>query len=170
MKAFPIPAGVQFRYCGFWGDPRGGGTRSHQGVDLCCAEGTPLLACDDGVVHFGNDPLGGIVAMLYPAAGGRHWYYAHMSRVEGAARPVVAGDVIGYVGHTGDAVATLPHLHFGEYTAGGAVNPLAELQAAPRVSANSTTSLWKPIAIGAVLLAAAAGAASLLRSPRRRRA
>jgi murein DD-endopeptidase MepM/ murein hydrolase activator NlpD len=163
MQVFPIPAGVPFQICGRFGDCRGTNcSRRHEGVDLCANPNTPLLAVDDGAVRFGTDPLGGIVAVLVPSnAPQTHYYYAHLSAVEGSARSVKAGDVIGYVGRTGDAAAPgIPtHLHFGHYVP-QPVDPLADLQAAARVGAPSGgLSVAQALAIGAAGVAVAATAA-----------
>ena len=88
------------------------GGRGHQGVDIFASEGSPLVAVDAGEIRFGSDPLGGNVANLY-ADDGRHYYYAHLSAFAGSGpRRVAAGDVIGYVGTTGNARGTRAHVHF----------------------------------------------------------
>lgn len=112
-----------------------------------------MLAVDDGQVRFGQDPLGGTIAVLAPSGVpiGLHWYYAHLSAVEGTARAVKAGDIIGYVGRSGDAAPPgIPtHLHFAKYTP-TPTDPLGELQAAPRV----TLSNGKTLSVGAALAVA----------------
>ncbi len=86
----------------------------HHGEDIFAAQGTPLLAVADGVVHtIGFTKLGGYRLWLRDVSG-NEFYYAHLSAysplaVEG--RSVKAGDVLGFVGHTGDA-GTTSHLHF----------------------------------------------------------
>lgn len=103
-----------------WGSPRPNG-RHHQGVDMMSAAGTPLVAVVAGFVRMKTDPLGGNVASLNGVDGTRY-YYAHLSSWEGGDRNVNAGDVIGYVGHTGDTAAD--HLHLEIHPHGGAaVNP-----------------------------------------------
>lgn len=103
--------------------------RKHLGNDLLAPMGTALLAVDNGTVRFGTDPLGGNVANLY-ADDGTRYYYAHLSRHEGiSGRRVSAGDVIGYIGMTGNAQGTVPHTHFEVHPANGAaINPFSELQ------------------------------------------
>ena len=124
VRVFPVAGGAS--YYDDWGAPRGGG-RTHKGNDLMANEGTPLLAVDDGEVRFGTDPFGGQIAALYSSGpGGENvrYYYAHLSAYEGdAPRQVRAGDVIGYVGHTGTADATAPHLHFEIRQGGSALDP-----------------------------------------------
>jgi murein DD-endopeptidase MepM/ murein hydrolase activator NlpD len=87
----------------------------HHGEDIFAAEGTPLLAVADGALHtIGFNRLGGYRLWLRDTSG-NEFYYAHLSAysplaVEG--RSVQAGDVIGFVGDTGDAEGGSPHLHF----------------------------------------------------------
>ena len=87
----------------------------HHGEDIFAAEGTPLLAVADGTLHtIGFNRLGGYRLWLRDTFG-NEFYYAHLSAysplaVEG--RSVQAGDVIGFVGDTGDAEGGSPHLHF----------------------------------------------------------
>jgi peptidoglycan LD-endopeptidase LytH len=103
-----------------WGSPRPNG-RHHQGVDMMAASWTPLVAVVAGFVRMKTDPLGGNVASLNGVDGTRY-YYAHLSSWEGGDRNVSAGDVVGYVGHTGDTQAN--HLHLEIHPHGGsAVNP-----------------------------------------------
>ena len=87
----------------------------HHGEDIFAAEGTPLLAVADGTLHtIGFTKIGGYRLWLRDTQG-NEFYYAHLSAysplaVEG--RSVEAGDVIGFVGDTGDAEGGSPHLHF----------------------------------------------------------
>jgi murein DD-endopeptidase MepM/ murein hydrolase activator NlpD len=87
----------------------------HHGEDIFAAEGTPLLAVADGTLHtIGFTKIGGYRLWLRDAEG-NEFYYAHLSAysplaVEG--RAVEAGDVVGFVGDTGDAEGGSPHLHF----------------------------------------------------------
>jgi murein DD-endopeptidase MepM/ murein hydrolase activator NlpD len=87
----------------------------HHGEDIFAAAGTPLLAVTDGTLHtIGFNRIGGYRLWLRDAEGDE-FYYAHLSAysplaVEG--RSVKAGDVIGFVGSTGDADGGAPHLHF----------------------------------------------------------
>ena len=87
----------------------------HHGEDIFAPEGAPLLAVADGTIHtVGFNRLGGYRLWLRDTSG-NDFYYAHLSAytplaVEGAS--VEAGDVIGFVGDTGDAEGGTPHLHF----------------------------------------------------------
>ena len=87
----------------------------HHGEDIFAADGTPLLAVADGTLHtIGFTKIGGYRLWLRDTEG-TEFYYAHLSAysplaVEG--RSVRAGDVVGFVGDTGDAAGGSPHLHF----------------------------------------------------------
>lgn len=119
-------AGVQRRQLrDTWGAARSGG-RTHQGIDIFAPRGRAIVSATDGiVVTIGENELGGrIVRVLGP--GGYWHYYAHLERFadfrEGDV--VRAGSVIGYVGDSGNARGTPPHLHYGVYRPrGGAINP-----------------------------------------------
>ena len=103
-----------------WGAPRSGG-RTHQGVDMMSPGGTPLVAVVAGSVTMKTNALGGNVVWLAGVDGARY-YYAHLSAWEGGSRSVSAGEVIGYVGSTGNTTAN--HLHFEIHPGGGlAINP-----------------------------------------------
>ena len=74
----PFPVGGLAVWSDTWGAPRyAGGYHPHHGQDLLCAEGTPLLAVQPGVVEFGSDPLGGTTIEL-TLRDGSFWYYAHL--------------------------------------------------------------------------------------------
>ena len=70
-----------------------------------------MRAVDDGTIRHDDDPKGGTVLYLTGNDGWRY-YYAHLSGYEGKPRKVKAGEVIGYVGRTGNASTREPHLHF----------------------------------------------------------
>lgn len=109
-----------------FGAPRDAGRREHHGVDLFAPRGTPVLAATAGwVAWVGTNRLGGNVVWLRDARYGRRLYYAHLDRhaVEEDAW-VEPGDTLGFVGNTGNARTTPPHLHFGIYLRGeGPVDP-----------------------------------------------
>lgn len=124
--ALPVPVdGVsRSRLADTWGAARSGG-RTHEGIDIFAPRGTQVLSATRGiVVRKGTNRLGGnVVTVLGP--GGWYHYYAHL---EDWADPstgdwVEQGAVLGYVGTTGNAQGTPPHLHYGIYDSGEAKNP-----------------------------------------------
>lgn len=135
LRVFPVAGRSQF--ADTWGAARDQ-QRQHEGTDIFAAEGTPVLAVNDGMARKGNDSLGGQVATLTDADA--RYYYAHLSGWEGEfPRKVKAGDVLGYVGTTGNAAGKSPHLHFGKYVNNVAENPFAELTAARLLTAPGAT-------------------------------
>ncbi len=148
---FPV-AGQSSRAVGsFFGAPRDGGARSHQGVDIFAPRGTPVVAASDGVVSSRTSSgLGGKVVWLATGGGGTpraNQYYAHLdSQAVRPAQRVWVGDTLGWVGNTGNARFTPPHLHFGVYRRGrGAVDPFPFIDnAAPEPpSVETDTALLK---------------------------
>jgi peptidoglycan LD-endopeptidase LytH len=96
-------------------EPRSGG-RVHHAVDILAPRGTPVLAADDGrVLRLRRNTLGGITIYAVDPMDRYVYYYAHLERyAHGLAegQVVTKGQIIGYVGTTGDAPANVPHLHF----------------------------------------------------------
>jgi murein DD-endopeptidase MepM/ murein hydrolase activator NlpD len=96
--------------------PRDGGSRRHNALDIMAPAGTPIVAADDGLVLAVRwNAKGGNV--LYATDPNRHflYFYAHLSQYHPKSLPgrrVRRGDVLGYVGFTGNAKAHAPHLHF----------------------------------------------------------
>ena len=119
--ACPIPDGSEF--IDSWGAARSGGRR-HEGVDMIADRGTAIVAAQAGDVHFKQNRLGGNAAWLTsprPDGGVNKFYYAHLDAFEGDSRTVAEGEVIGYVGSTGNAQG--PHLHFETHFGGSVGNP-----------------------------------------------
>ena len=119
-----------------WGAARAGGRR-HEGIDIFAPKGTPIIATTSGLIlRVGENRLGGNVVWILGPGGQRH-YYSHLDRF-GDLKPrdlVVSGDIVGYVGNTGNARGTPSHLHYGVYALGtGAINPFPLLQQAQSVS------------------------------------
>lgn len=117
------PVGTPRSYINDFGYPRVGHT--HQGNDIFAPEGTPILAPFEGTAEEGTDGLGGIVVHVYASANADYVYNAHMVRHAGVdGQHVKPGDVIGFVGSTGNAAGTPSHDHFEYHPGGGsAVTP-----------------------------------------------
>jgi murein DD-endopeptidase MepM/ murein hydrolase activator NlpD len=116
-----------------WGAARSEGRR-HEGIDIFARRGTEVVAATEGLVaRVGENRLGGLSVWVLGPGRQRH-YYAHLDRYADTLSPgdrVAVGDVLGYVGNTGNARATPPHLHYGIYTIAGAINPYPLLKAPP---------------------------------------
>ena len=105
-----------------WGAPRSGG-RTHQGVDMMAARGTPDVAIVSGTITQQYGTLQGNGVFLKGDDGNSYWYF-HLDSYAGGPRRVAQGEVIGYVGTTGNAEGGAPHTHFEYHPGGGAaVNP-----------------------------------------------
>ena len=153
-SVFPVQGA--FTFTSDYGAPRAG-TGWHHGNDVFAPVGTPIVAVADGILSkVGWNTLGGNRLWLTDA-GGTSYYYAHLSAyssasVDGAV--VRAGDVIGYVGNTGQASTTPPHLHFEIHPGGvdaASVNPypfLTAWQAHP-VTLGVTTTTLAPVSLDA---------------------
>lgn len=121
-------------YDGFGAPRYGGGYHPHAGNDIIAPQGTPIFATFDGYAQAGYNGLGGYAVNVYGDLG--YTYNAHLMQI-GYSGPVVAGQIIGYAGETGDTAT--PHLHFewhpnvipsdwppspyGYSVIGGAINP-----------------------------------------------
>jgi murein DD-endopeptidase MepM/ murein hydrolase activator NlpD len=120
-----------------WGAPRDGGERKHRGIDLFAPRGTQILAVADGIISYiGNQPKGGRCLWLATDQG-VSFYYAHLERwaaglFEGM--EVRKGDILGYVGNTGNAITTPPHLHFSILEGDESLNPYPILRHSGRAS------------------------------------
>ena len=90
--------------------------RVHDAIDILAPEGTPVLAVADGTIEkLFDSERGGLTVYQFEPGGTYCYYYAHLQRyADGLAEKQVVkrGDVIGYVGHTGNASPDAPHLHF----------------------------------------------------------
>lgn len=127
---FPIAWPYDTPLIDSYGFPRMPGTPDehwHEGIDLFAPAGTPLLAAERGVIlRISTGRLGGLTFWLRGESGA-DWYYAHLDAyVPGLAQGQVveAGQVLGFVGNTGNAVGTPPHLHMEIHPGGGGpINP-----------------------------------------------
>jgi murein DD-endopeptidase MepM/ murein hydrolase activator NlpD len=153
---YVFPVYGQASYTNSFGAPRAD-TGWHHGEDIFAPLGAPILAVADGIVYsVGWNDIGGLRLWLQDVAG-NEFYYAHLSAfsplaVNGA--QVRAGDVLGFVGNTGDAEATPYHLHFEIHPASliymgydGAVAPYPYLNAWRRLQDLSLTAVsgWAPL-------------------------
>lgn len=137
LAAMPVPAvlpvpvrGVEPRQLrDTWHGARSEGRR-HEGIDIFAKRGTAVLASTEGIVlRVGTNRLGGQVVWVLGPGGQRH-YYAHLDRYADIdkGQRVRPGTILGYVGTTGNAKGTPPHLHYGIYEVDGAINPYPMLQ------------------------------------------
>ena len=127
-NSLPSPLPDQ-RLTDTWGAARSQG-RSHEGIDIFAARGTPIQATTQGIVSkVGENTLGGRVVVVVGPGGAGH-YYAHLEDYADIAPNdwVNAGDIVGYVGDSGNAKGTPTHVHYGIYINGSAVNPYPLLQ------------------------------------------
>jgi murein DD-endopeptidase MepM/ murein hydrolase activator NlpD len=119
------PVAGAVRFTDSWGQPRSGGRR-HQGVDMIAARNTPVVAIYSGrILRLTNGNLSGLAIWLR-ADNGDQFFYAHLEGFADVSegQSVSQGDVIGYVGSSGNAPEFLPHLHFEYHPGGGsAINP-----------------------------------------------
>jgi murein DD-endopeptidase MepM/ murein hydrolase activator NlpD len=124
--AFPVSGRDSRAIQSLFGAERDGGAREHHGIDIFAPRGTPALAAARGIVRsIAPNNLGGNVVWLSDLEHGQTLYYAHLDRHNVVAgQAVTVGDTIGFIGNTGNARTTPPHLHFGIYRRGeGPVNP-----------------------------------------------
>jgi murein DD-endopeptidase MepM/ murein hydrolase activator NlpD len=138
LNGWVFPVEPIFSFVDTFGAPRMTGTKyvhTHQGTDIFGAQGSPLHAVQRGVIlKKGTGVLGGNKLWLKSAVDGTEYYYAHLDAfVEGVENGTVveAGQVIGFLGRTGNAITTPPHLHFEIHPENGSVvaNPFPTLDA-----------------------------------------
>jgi murein DD-endopeptidase MepM/ murein hydrolase activator NlpD len=101
---------------------QGRGSRKHEAIDIMAPRGTRVLAVDDGkLVKLFHSVPGGITAYQFDPQGRLAYYYAHLDRYADGLKEgmqIRRGDLIGYVGSTGNASAEAPHLHFAVFELG----------------------------------------------------
>lgn len=122
----PVAGATAGRIQSGFGAARDHGARRHEGVDIFAPRGTPVVAAAAGLVSsVGTNRLGGKVVWEIRPTRGEALYYAHLDEQTITAGTYVRpGDVLGTVGTTGNARGGPPHLHFGIYSGGHAVDPL----------------------------------------------
>ena len=149
---FPLAAD-SVRFTSGFGDPRDGGKRRHMGQDMFCPRWTPILAAVDGTVDWiatQRPKKGKGYELLIRGDDGNLYFYAHLNNDDPGTRDndgppsyayarglkngdrVSAGQIVGYVGDSGDAEAAGPHLHFEIHIKswGNAIDPAPSLEAA----------------------------------------
>lgn len=141
--ATPVIPSARQHIGSIFGDVRDGGRRKHEGIDIFAARHTPVVAAADGVVRVGNNRLGGKVVWLRAKDRPLNLYYAHLdSQLVISGQSVSEGDTLGFIGNTGNARTTPPHLHFGIYGRNGAIDPLPFLRPGkskpPAISADTS--------------------------------
>lgn len=150
--AFPVQGANNRSVLSFFGAERDAGKREHKGIDIFAPRGTPALAATDGVVRsIAPNELGGNVVWLRDERRPQTLYYAHLDRhhVHEGQR-VRTGDTLGFVGNTGNARTTRPHLHFGIYRRGeGPVDPYPFVKVVVTQPAVLTADTSKLGALGA---------------------
>ncbi|HVF65062.1 MAG TPA: M23 family metallopeptidase [Casimicrobiaceae bacterium] len=111
------------------------GIKAHEAIDIAAPRGTPVVAVDDGrIVKLFTSVLGGLTIYQFDRDDRFSYYYAHLDRYADGMREgifVKRGDIIGYVGSTGNAPRDAPHLHFAifkltperAWSRGTAINP-----------------------------------------------
>lgn len=117
-----------------WGAPRSGG-RQHKGVDMFATAGTPVVAPVAGVAARTNNELGGLSFRLW-GDDGSFYYGAHLSAYAPATGDVEAGTILGYVGTSGNARGTSPHLHFEIHPGRTQGEPASPVNPTPAVAAS----------------------------------
>ena len=124
LAVFPVAGRSTAAVRSAFGVARDGGQREHHGIDIFAPRGTPVVAATDGRVRSTTPSRrGGKLVWLRDARVGQSLYYAHLDTVFVLpGQQVRAGDTLGLVGNTGNAITTPPHLHFGIY-ARGPVDP-----------------------------------------------
>jgi murein DD-endopeptidase MepM/ murein hydrolase activator NlpD len=100
--------------------PRAG--HEHEALDILAPRGTPAIAVEDGdVAKLFTSKQGGLTVYLFDSSGTYCYYYAHLDSYADGLRDgqhVVRGEVVGYVGTTGNAPPNTPHLHFAVFKLG----------------------------------------------------
>ena len=126
-----FPTGTPCGYEDSWHAPRGtdsnGNPLYHEGVDFIAKAGVPIYAATDGTITKMNSSNRGGTQLYLTRSDGTYFFHAHISSYAPGLKvgdKVTAGTVIAYIGQTGDAKASVPHLHFEVHPGGGPpVNP-----------------------------------------------
>lgn len=153
LGGFVFPVGAPFNFASTFGAPRMTGTKyehTHQGNDIFATSGTPLYATTRGVIARRAVAILGGNKLWLVGADGTQYYYAHLEAYADGIQDgsiVEAGQVIGYVGDTGNAKGTPPHLHFEIHPGGGAaIDPYPILDAVRRSDAGRLATAARALA------------------------
>jgi len=123
------PIGHPRWYRNDWGNPRSGG-RTHKGTDIFAPRGVAVYAVTSGTLRTRSGGLGGI-ALWLSGSDGNSYYFAHLDRFAGGignGTRVSQGQVIAYVGNSGNARGGATHLHYQQHPGGGnPINPYPTL-------------------------------------------
>lgn len=122
-----------------FGDPRGSGTRTHEGLDMVAPRGTPIASPTEAVVMRTGDGSDSGIYIRTANPGGEQFVYMHLDSIASGITPgtrVARGEIIGFVGNTGNASGGGAHLHF-EIRKNGAMDPF------PRLGAVFTNAEWE---------------------------
>jgi peptidoglycan LD-endopeptidase LytH len=113
---FPVSGVDSTRLDDSFDEPRDGGARTHNAIDIMAPKGAPVLSVQDGrILRLSKSEKGGITVYATDLDEQFVYYYAHLDRYHPkvyAGKPLMRGDTLGYVGTTGNAPKNLPHLHF----------------------------------------------------------
>lgn len=120
LHGVPLPVPVQGigrnQLSDTFNDSRGGGSRVHEALDIMAPRNSPILAIDDGrVVKLFISNQGGLTIYQFDPTETYCYYYAHLERYAGGlqeGQAVRRGQLLGYVGTSGNANPDGPHLHF----------------------------------------------------------
>jgi len=138
---FPVPGVDSTRLDDTFDEPRDGGARRHNAIDIMAPRGAPVLAVQDGrVLSLARSSKGGITVYATDLDEQFVYYYAHLNGYHPdlyAGKPLMRADTLGFVGTTGNAPADTPHLHFQvmrmpadhRYWDGEPINPFPLLRA-----------------------------------------
>jgi predicted chitinase/murein DD-endopeptidase MepM/ murein hydrolase activator NlpD len=145
-NAFPVPAPYEASFSNDWHACRDGCRRQHKGNDIFADEGTPIVAVEPGViarVDGTDDSNGGLSIWLVGDSGVAYWYAHNSANYVTEDQRVGRGQMIGRVGHTGNARTTPPHIHF-------QVNRCGALSSSEPCTVNpfGVLTRWAPAQVG----------------------
>jgi len=113
---FPVSGMESTRLDDSFDDARDGGARKHHAIDIMAPRGTPVLSVQDGrILRLSNSDKGGTTIYATDLDARFVFYYAHLEKYHEniyTGRPLMRGDTIGFVGTSGNAPKSVPHLHF----------------------------------------------------------